>query len=246
VGNIRHYLTGVGSKAGKEPTGSAQSPAADEPGVTEHSSPQPTLGSDTAVYVGGVWYAVNGWLTWALGSLDGVVPHATTYAWDELERNTLTAHATAYPDHWDGITSVDDACRANYSTDPQICGVGLSSAYAGWIMHQPAWSLFDTIRLAGVEPVTDGYRIVPHVPFKRFSVRLPDAGVAYAGRLARGYVTTASATRLTMTVKPPSGRGKLTAWANGRRVRTHRVAGGLVSFTLPARAGRAADWALSR
>jgi hypothetical protein len=127
-----------------------------------------------------------------------------------------------------------------------VCGVGLSTAYDGWIMHQPAWSLFDTIRLAGIEPTTDGYRVVPHVPFGRFSLRLPAAGVAYARRLARGYVTVARATRLTMTVRPPSGRGKLTAWANGRRVRTRRASGGLVSFTLPAKAGKPADWALSR
>jgi hypothetical protein len=246
VANIRRYLTGVGSPHGKTKIGSAQSPARDDPGITEHSSPEPTLGSNTAVFVGGAWYAVNGWLTWALGSLDGVVPHATEYAWDELERNTLAAHATAYPDHWNGIASVDDACRANYSDKPEVCGVGLSTAYAGWIMHQPGWSLFDTIRLAGIEPTATGYRIVPHVPFKTFSVRLPEAGVAYSKRLARGYVTTARAARLTMVVRPPAGTGRLTAHAGGRRVALKKRAGGLVEFTLKTRAGRAADWALVR
>lgn len=47
--------------------------------------------------MGGTWYAVKGWLTWALGSLDGVVPRAGAYALDELQRNTLRAHARAFP-----------------------------------------------------------------------------------------------------------------------------------------------------
>ena len=69
------------------------------------------------MFPGGSWYAINGWLTWALGTLGGTVPHARDYAFSEFERNTLTAHATAYPAHWDGITSVDDVCHS--STRPR-------------------------------------------------------------------------------------------------------------------------------
>ena len=84
------------------------------------------VGDNHAVFVGGQWFAVNGWLVWALARLDGVIPRARAYAFDELERNTLAARATVYPDHWDGILSVDDACRSWYSTDPEECGIGLS------------------------------------------------------------------------------------------------------------------------
>ena len=79
-------------------------------------------------------------------ALDGIVPGAREYAFDELERNTLAVRATVYPKHWDGILSVDDACRSWYSTNPAQCGVGLSSAYNTQIMHQPAWSLFTPAR----------------------------------------------------------------------------------------------------
>ena len=101
VANIRRFLTGVGappSLNGPARIGSAQSPARSDPAVTEPPSAVAFDGSSQ--YVGGVWYDVNGWLTWALASLDGTVPHAAGYAWSEYTRNTLAAHARAFPHHW--------------------------------------------------------------------------------------------------------------------------------------------------
>jgi hypothetical protein len=211
--------------------------------VTEHSTPVSTAtGDNSAVFVGGTWYAVNGWLTWALGELQGIVPHAAGYAFDELRRNTLAAHAHAYPDHWDGIISVDDACRSFYSTDPATCGIGIDPRYAGQIMHQPAWSLFDAIKLAGIDPTAAGYRIDPHLPFHRFSLRLPEVGVAYTHGLARGYITTQRSGPLRLRVAAPRA-GSYDAYADGGRVPSRRR-GKLITFTLPAQAGRAANWAI--
>lgn len=105
------------------------------------------------MFPGGSWYAVDGWLTWALASLG-----QRDYAFSELLRNTLAAHATACPAHWDGIISVDDVCYAYYSAIPEVCGAGLTTGYEGQIMHQPAWSLFDTIRLAGITPIEKALR----------------------------------------------------------------------------------------
>ena len=75
---------------------------------------------------GGVWFDLNGHLTWAYGTLDGVVPGARELAWDEYTRNTLASHATLWPDHWAGTISVDDVCHAWYANDPEHCGTGLS------------------------------------------------------------------------------------------------------------------------
>ena len=99
------------------------------------------------MFPGGAWYSVNGWLTLGLAHMAGIVPHARADAFDEFRRNTLAAHAHAYPDHWNGILSVDDVCYAFYEADPSRCGIGFTSAYDTQIMHQPAWSLFDAIRL---------------------------------------------------------------------------------------------------
>src|SRR5439155_7380741 len=194
VANVRRFLTGVGAPPqihGPAQIGSSQSPSADDPDVTEHSEPAigDFVGTHNAVWVGGSWYAINGTLAWGLGTLEGVVPHAVDYAFDEFKRNTLAAHAQAFPKHWAGVISIDDVCRSFYSDSPERCGTGLSSAYDGQIMHQPAWSLFDAIKLAGIEPTAAGYTIAPHLPFTRFSLRFPNVGVAYEAGRARGYLT---------------------------------------------------------
>ena len=249
VANIRRFLTGVGAPRqlhGPAKTGSSQSPSTDDPLVTERSNPAvgQYVGTRNAVWVGGSWYAINGALVWGLGTLQGVVPHAVEYAFDEFRRNTLAAHAHAYPRHWAGTISVDDVCRSFYSQSPEICGTGLSTGYDGQIMHQPAWSLFDAIKLAGVEPHRTGYTIAPHLPFRRFSLRFPQVGVAYAPRCARGYVRPQAPGSMRFEVKLPAGLRSVTTWSNGRKV-PHTVAGGFVSFQLPARARRPSDWAVT-
>jgi hypothetical protein len=248
VANIRRFLTGVGAPAaihGPARIGSSQTPAANDPGVTEHSAPEHTIGGNGAVYVGGTWFAVNGWLTWALAELDRVVPHARAYAMDEFARNTLAAHAKAFPDHWDGVLSVDDVCNSFHaSDDPAKCGVGLSTGYEGQIMHQPAWSLYDATKLAGIEPTAAGYTFDPHLQATRFSLRFPDAGVAYSRRRARGYVVVRRAIRVSVRVPKGVPARRAVTWVNRHRVR-HTRRGGMVAFRLPARGGAPVDWAVT-
>jgi hypothetical protein len=242
VANIRRYLTGVGAPRGPTRIGSSLTPGTDDPGVTERSQPPSGIGDNNSNYVGGTWFAVNGWLTWALGTLDGVVPGAVRYAWDELERNTLARHATAFPRAWDGVISVDDACNSYYATSPAGCGIGLGGDYATQILHQPAWSLFDAIRLAGITPTQAGYRIAPHLPFPRFSLHFPVAGVDGDRGGLRGYVRPVANGRLIMEV---AASGRVRTSVNGRAV-PHATAGGFVRFTLTARAGAVAKWSVVR
>ena len=241
VANIRRFLTGIGAPGGPSPIGSAMSPARDDPGVTETSNLiDPNLNS--AVYPGQTWFAVNGWLVWALGKLDGTVAGASKYAFDEFVRNTLATHAHAYPDQWDGIISVDDMCRSWYSNDkPGYCGIFEPMKYQGQIMHQPAWSLFDAIKLAGVEPQTHGYRITPHLPQGDFSLRMSNLGVAYSGPNARGYVKPRDGGTLKMAVSAPGGPARCQVEVEGRRTRSSRQAG-MIRFRLPTEAGAKADW----
>ena len=111
-------------------------------------------------------------------------------------------------------------------------------------MHQPAWSLFDTIRLAGIEPTATGFRVEPQLPMRSFSLALPRAGVAYDAQGARGYFVAAGRRPLTLEVKPPAGR-RWSVRANGRPVR-FAVRRGMLVFRLPVgRAGRATWQALA-
>jgi Glycosyl hydrolase 36 superfamily, catalytic domain/Glycosyltransferase family 36 len=244
VRNIRRFLTGVGAPAalnGPAKIGSALSPAARDPGVTD----PPTSGAfdGASQYVGGVWFDVNGWLTWALADLDGVVPGAAGYAWSEYTRNTLAAHAHAFPAHWDGTISIDDACNAFYARHPDRCGIVLYNDYEGQITEQPTWMVMNAVHLAGVTSTQHGFLIDPHLA--RFSLRLPRVGVARQPGLLRGYLRVARRERLVMQIHGvPGGARGVTTWANGLAV-AHSSSGGYITFSLPARPDRAADWAVS-
>ena len=245
----RRFLVGVGAPKGPAKIGSALAPSASDPGVTQTNEPSINGSSE---WPGGAWFAVNGWMTWALAGLAHRVPHAASYAWSEFERNTLTRHAVVFPTHWDGVISVDDECKAYYQSSGSGCGIGLANGegvlpgYDTQIMHQPAYSLFDLLKLAGLNTTRSGYRIVPHLPMRTFTVRFPDVGIAQRPGLIRGYFRVAPGT-ITVDVAPPPGvaAGRTVAFAEGRRVRS-RIVGGLVQFTLRARAGAPADWAVQR
>jgi hypothetical protein len=238
----------VGAPKGPSVIGSALAPSASDPGVTEKNEPSVNGSSE---WPGGSWYAVNGWMVWALAELDGHVPHAGAYAWSEFERNTLTAHAAAFPKQWDGVISVDDECAAYYQSPRSGCGIGLANGekvlpgYDTQIMHQPAYSLFDLLKLAGLDATAAGYTIVPHLPMKTFDVRFPGVGIAQRPGLIRGYFRVATA-RVTLDVAPPPGVSpdRAVAYANGHRVRS-KVVAGRIQFTLLTRAGSAANWAVT-
>jgi hypothetical protein len=247
VANIRRFLDGVDAPEivrGPTRIGSSLTPAHDDPDVTERSAAPVGVGDNNANYVGGVWFDVNGWLTWALGELDGVVPHARRLAWSEYTRNTLANHATQFPDHWAGTISIDDTCYAYYSSHPERCGNDLYRQYDGQITEQPTWMVMDAIRLAGITPTATGYRIAPHLPFVRFSLQLPYIGVSRSARGLRGYVRPQETDTIELRVRLPRGVDGIAARASGRAV-AHRQAGRFVVFRVKATAGAAADWAVT-
>jgi Glycosyl hydrolase 36 superfamily, catalytic domain len=248
VHNIRRFLDGVGAPAklhGPSRIGTALSPSTNDPKVTERSRPVAGVPDGHADYVGGVWYDVNGWLTWAYSELDGVLPGARRLAWSEYTRNTLAAHAHAFPDHWGGTISVDDACYSYYAKHPARCGA-IPSSYDGQITEQPTWMVMGAINLAGITATQAGYTIAPHFPFAHFSLRLPEIGIASETRRLRGYIVTQRTASLLLDVKTPAGVSarSIVTWAGGRRAR-HRAGRGTVSFRLFAAAGRPATWALT-
>ena len=87
---------------------------------------------------------------------------------------------------------------------------------------------------------------MPRLPQQTFNVRMPDVGVAQQPGLIRGYFRNVGGGSLTMLVAPPPGvdPDHAVTWANGARV-PRTLVDGLVQFTLPSAAGRAADWAVT-
>ena len=211
--------------------------------IPRSPSPRPPAASTAPPSTwAGVWYDVNGWLTWALASLDGTVPGAARYAWSEYTRNTLAAHATAFPRHWDGTISVDDACNAFYASRPaELRGRPLLRLRGS--DHRAA-DLDGDGRRQPRRRHRDRARFPDHPHLRRFSLRLPRVGVERDGSRIRGYLRVASHDRLALGVGGVPRGAAVTVWADGRRV-AHRRAGGLVHFHLDAQPGRAADWAVT-
>jgi hypothetical protein len=249
VAAYRRFLVGIGAPHGPTQIGAAMAPGSDDPGAKEQNEPE--LNSSTA-YPGGSWFALNGQMVWALANLEGIVPEAAADAWNEFTRNTLATHATAFPENWDGVISVDDECASYYEEPPSRCGIGLATGagvingYDTQIMHQPAYSLFDLLKLAGIEATQSGYEVTPHLPMSTFDIRFPDVGLAQQSGRVRGYFVTGATGSVTVRVAPPPGvpAEEAIAYANNRRVPAS-VVGGLVQFTLPTKAGHAANWAVS-
>ena len=201
VGNIRRFLTGIGAPAaigGPARIGSAQSP----PRPIRRSPRLPTyVGFDGASqYVGGVWYDVNGWLTWALASLDGTVPGAARFAWSEYTRNTLAAHASTFPRTGTGRSRSTTPATPSTRADPARCGVGLYSDYAGQITEQPTWMVM------GADQPRRRHRHAAGLPHRP----APAALLAADAAGGRGAIAAADA-------RLPAGRGRGPASPSGRR-----------------------------
>ena len=248
VAAYRRFLVGIGAPHGPTQIGAAMAPGSDDPGADEQNEPE--LNGSTE-YPGGAWFALNGQMVWALAGLEGVAPEAVPDAWSEFTRNTLAAHANAFPENWDGVISVDDECASYYQEPPSRCGIGLATGagalngYDTQIMHQPAYSLFDLVKLAGVEATQNGYEVTPHLPMSTFDIRFPDLGVAQHEGLIRGYFVTHGGT-VTMRVAPPPGvpADEAVAYVGSKHVASSAV-DGLVQFTMRTRAGVATNWAVS-
>ncbi len=262
VSNVRRFLTGVGAPGGPSPIGSAESPGRNDPDVTEHGlaaaqlldAARPLLlqlpsllgtiaqRTDSAVWPGDVWYDLNGHLAWALASLDGTVPDARDYAWDEYTRNTLAAHATAFPDHWAGTISVDDLCNAWYAHDPVRCG-GYSKVYDGQVTEHPTWVVMNALNLAGVSATREGFRIAPHYPFRDFALALPRVGLERRGSRLRGYFRLEADTVVQLRVQLPDGVNSASVFVNGIPAAAS-ITNGEASFPLPVRSGERVSWEL--
>ena len=259
--NIRRFLDGYGAPHGPSRFGTAIAPSRFDPDVTEYGTvpllfktfgpgfdtqPDGSSWDSSAEWPGGTWFDLNGHLTWAYASLDGKLRNARDLAWDEYIRNTLARHAALWPNHWAGTISVDDVCLSYYATQPSKCGTGLSTAYDGQITEQPTWMVMNAIRLAGLTPTRAGYDITPHFPFPRFSLRMPNFGIASEKGRLRGYVRAEGGGPLRLTVHLPFGVSamRVSVWVDGHRVPSSGM-GTVVTFDARTARGRALDWAIT-
>lgn len=136
-------------------------------GAMLQSQPDPTMKDEPGTGTnGGIFYAINGTLIWALSLTDGEM------AWDEWQKNTLARHAEVYPDKWFGIWSGPDAYHSSLSTQPGGTGVDFPVLN----MHAHAWPLYASVKLLGTEFRKDGIRFKPDLPLDEYQFNTPLLG----------------------------------------------------------------------
>ena len=136
-------------------------------GAMLQSQPDPTMKDEPGTGTnGGIFYAVNGTLIWALSLANGEM------AWDEWKKNTLARHAEVYPDKWFGIWSGPDAYHSSLSAQPGGTGVDFPVLN----MHAHAWPLYASVKLLGTEFRQNGICFKPDLPLDEYEFDTPLLG----------------------------------------------------------------------
>lgn len=129
---------------------------------------------------GGVWCALNGLLAWGYSIYDA------DKAWRSLFKQSLTAHARAYPHIWYGIWSGPDAYNAHWAQQPGetfIHAVTPMQEYPIMNSNAHALPLLALIKLLGIEPNGTKLEIVPRLPsyLESWKVTFPLLSVSKCG-----------------------------------------------------------------
>lgn len=201
------------------------------------------IGGPDQPLVGGIWPVANAWLTEAYAQRDA------ERGWDSFVRNTLAAHADAYPSLWYGIWTGPDSFNGPESARPGEADAHAATAltdFPALNAHMHTSPLRALMGLLGVEGTSDGLRITPRVPTETFSVHWPRLGIESQPTSMSGYVVTESDGPLVLDVALPSrlsARARVTAEIDGRR-ESLDVVRGRVRISLVAARGLAAEWSL--
>jgi hypothetical protein len=160
---------------------------------------------------GGIWHSINGTLVWALAKIDGVS------AWDEWRKNTLAAHAEAYPEIWYGIWSGPDTYNSIFAKHPGATYFDESrtgeKAYGlgglNWTdfpimnIHVHAWPLYSLTKLLGIEFTAEGISIKPNIPKGEYSFESPLFGFKKSAEGYTGWYNPISKSRLKIRIHLP-------------------------------------------
>jgi hypothetical protein len=144
-------------------------------GALLQSQPDPTMKDEPGTGTnGGIFYAINGTLIWALSLVNGEL------AWEEWKKNTLARHAEIYPDMWFGIWSGPDAYNSVLAKQPGSTGVDFPVLN----MHSHAWPLYSAIKLLGTDFHPGGVHFKPCIPLDEYEFSAPLLGFK---RTLKGY-----------------------------------------------------------
>ncbi len=158
-----------------------------------------------------VWPAISAPLTWGYSLSD------PERAWQHFARNTLSAHARAFPDVWYGIWSGPDGLSAK-------SGRAWKSQVTPMIdfpvqnNNAHAMPLLAALRIAGIDATATGLAVAPRGTAHPFTLvtRVIELSVSDS-RVAGRYRPTGKSPR-TLSLSAPPGRGIASLIAGGQNV----------------------------
>ncbi len=113
---------------------------------------------------GEVWPAISAPLTWGYALSD------PDRAWAHFAKNTLAAHAEAFPDVWYGIWSAPDglSSQSGLAWKSQVTPM---TDFPVQNNNAHAMPILAALRIAGIDATATGLDIAPHVPAGDFALR---------------------------------------------------------------------------
>jgi hypothetical protein len=184
---------------GDEATSPAQRDSIIEAVRTQLDEPSPT---GAELQPGGmIWPAISGLLT------EGYARSRPDLAWAHYKRNTMFAHALAYPDEWFGIWSGPDGLNGPTGDRPGESWYSVVTPMTDFPVqnnNQHAMPLYATLREAGIVATARGLRVDPRVPGGNFSLVTQLVEVAARPHaLSVKYTPTGATDREVELVAPP-------------------------------------------
>ena len=151
--------------------------------------------------VGGVWPVASAWLT------EAYALHDPARGWDSLVRNTLFAHARAFPHLWYGVWSGPDSYYGPDAERPGEADAHLATALTDYPVlntHAHGSVLRALFALAGIRGAGDGIAIAPLLPTETYAIVWPQLSLTSTPTSIGGTLRVASAP-FTLRVRLPSG-----------------------------------------
>lgn len=205
---------------------------------------KPGLFDQGTVVRGGIWPSLNQTLVWALSAADPAM------AWDEWKKNSLAAHAAAYPDIWYGIWSGPDSWNAPFSKTPGATGSpGFKGAdFPVLNLHAHACFLYSATKLLGINFDEHGLALCPALPAGPYRFESPLLGLSssHDGHYEGWYAPHRPGTWTLRIHLPAAIAERITrATVNGTSASPHRDADGAIILTGPSQPGHPLRWTLT-
>ena len=170
-------------------------------------------------------------------------------AWEEWKRNSLAAHAEAYPDIWYGVWSGNDSYNSPLNKRPG--GAANEPYFHGTDfpvlnLHSHACFLYSASKLLGLEFTREGLSLNLALPLDSYRFESPLVGVVKSNAGFEGWYAPARAGKWTVRIAiPKESAGKFShIEANGKRIPIQNSPDGTIEIIGASTPAKPMRWAL--